>query len=394
MNIKKTIAVTAGVCLLYGCAGSQETEPQPQEEHTDEAYVSYVRDVETGRPENFTAAARIAYDMKYEEDILDRYSMDEVLEMQEDTAHIRQNIDGNGVYSSIEGYYFDGKLYNTYNGITYYEPMEPADVQAMMLVPVSPYAFPEKQIGTISLKEDENGKEYRIRLKEESAADILFARYDIYGLNKYKNLSVKDHSIAVRFDEKGTYKGETASFTVELEYEKQKIEVSCQMNMDLLKTNETEVVITDEMKDTFRQYISYEDIDPSSIDEGEYVDDTEEDTALATFEKRLVSRLNYKAEGNGIYRNHYNETEEYRVDIANSTFQYANYSIVYTYNWKGDIAAFSGCTYDFKNDKASSGCEDEVVEKMKTVKSYLEMELYYCGLSLDEIQKETQASGS
>ena len=115
---------------------------------------------------------------------------------------------------------------------------------------------------------------------------------------------------------------------------------------------------------------------------------------LATFEKRLVSRLNYKAEGNGIYRNHYNETEEYRVDIVNSTFQYANYSIVYTYNWKGDIAAFSGCTYDFKNDKASSGCEDEVVEKMKTVKSYLEMELYYCGLSLDAIQQESQTSGS
>ena len=48
------------------------------------------------------------------------------------------------------------------------------------------------------------------------------------------------------------------------------------------------------------------------------------------------------------------------------------------------------CTVNYQKDKQSSSCKDSTVEMMKTVKQYFEMELYYCGLSLDDLQKEAK----
>ena len=64
--------------------------------------------------------------------------------------------------------------------------------------------------------------------------------------------------------------------------------------------------------------------------------------------------------------------------------------IQYTYNWKGDIATMGSCTVNYQEDKQSSSCEESTVDMMKTVKQYFEMELYYCGLSLDDLQEEAK----
>ena len=76
----------------------------------------------------------------------------------------------------------------------------------------------------------------------------------------------------------------------------------------------------------------------------------------------------------------------YTVDFENHQFTYTNYSSKYVYNWVGDTGVFgSSCIYDFNTDQASADCEDSVKEMIQNVKLYFQMELYYCGLSLDDL---------
>ena len=66
-------------------------------------------------------------------------------------------------------------------------------------------------------------------------------------------------------------------------------------------------------------------------------------------------------------------------------------SSVYTYNWKGDNGGFgSSCSYDFTTDSSTSTCDSDVLAKIKEVKTYLQMELYYCGLSLEDLSAEAK----
>jgi hypothetical protein len=61
------------------------------------------------------------------------------------------------------------------------------------------------------------------------------------------------------------------------------------------------------------------------------------------------------------------------------------------YNWRGDQGGFGDtCTIDFRNGSVTEGCDESVVNQMKEVRNYFLMELYYCGLSLDQIQGNTQ----
>ena len=43
------------------------------------------------------------------------------------------------------------------------------------------------------------------------------------------------------------------------------------------------------------------------------------------------------------------------------------------------------CQYDFINNSQTSICEESTVEFIKKTKLFLQMELYYCGLSLEKI---------
>ena len=116
----------------------------------------------------------------------------------------------------------------------------------------------------------------------------------------------------------------------------------------------------------------------------------ENDSPLETFKNRIVSRLGYTEIENreDAYRASFNENEAYTIDFNNSTFMYTNYSIDYSYSWKGDIGSMGACSFDYKNEIASSQCNETTIETLKDTKSYLEMELYYCGLTLEELINE------
>ena len=62
------------------------------------------------------------------------------------------------------------------------------------------------------------------------------------------------------------------------------------------------------------------------------VEQLSEDTAEATFRKRLVNRLGYQLQEDGTYLAEFNETESYRVDFEHSLFTYSNRTSHYVYN--------------------------------------------------------------
>ena len=86
----------------------------------------------------------------------------------------------------------------------------------------------------------------------------------------------------------------------------------------------------------------------------------------------------------------FNDTEGYWIDFANCTFVYSRRTIRYVYSWRGDTGTMDACSYDFKTQTASDSCQDSTVETIQDVKKYFEMELYYCGLTLEDLQKEAQ----
>ncbi len=143
-----------------------------------------------------------------------------------------------------------------------------------------------------------------------------------------------------------------------------------------------------EQKQAESSYVYYKDIDTNSIQTVTTDDDSPEDTVTATFKKRLVSRLNYTKESENVYSNKFNENESYHIDFANKTFTYSNRSITYVYSWKGDNGSLGACQYDFVNNSQTSTCEDSTVDFIKKTKLFLQMELYYCGLSLEKLQAE------
>ena len=120
-------------------------------------------------------------------------------------------------------------------------------------------------------------------------------------------------------------------------------------------------------------------------------DDSAEATVTDTFRKRLINRLSYKEESVDQYTTTFNENESYTVDFAHDQFLYKNRSSTYVYNWKGDTGGFGAvCNYDFQTDTATDGCDASVRQMIQNVKQFFMMELYYCGLSLEDLQSETR----
>ena len=84
----------------------------------------------------------------------------------------------------------------------------------------------------------------------------------------------------------------------------------------------------------------------------------------------------------------YNQNEAYTIDFNNHTFKYSNRTINYVYNWDGDIGTMGKCTLNFETSASASDCTEETLDMIRKVKGFLQMELYYCGLSLEELQAE------
>lgn len=364
--------------------------------HSGDAFDSYTESVNNaGTASSYSVGINSAYTMSYSDDTKDIFEFDGVLETEktgDDTkAHLTQNIESNGGTFNIEGYYYGGRLYNNYNDVKYYEDMDYTDVEKTMLVPLNPYAFDEKIIDSIQAEDDSNGNViYTIQLKADQASSLFSDRYDTYGLNQYDDYQVTSNKIVDTFDKDGFFISETTEFNTSVSSNGQKVNVKYTSSVNYLKLNDTEVLISKDQKKDLKEYVYFEDIDTSSLNSDSQYDDTAEKTVTATFKKRLVNRLGYEKANDGSYQQSYNDNEAYIIDFKNYTFTYTKYSIRYTYNWKGDIATMGSCTVNYQEDKQSSSCEESTVDMMKTVKQYFEMELYYCGLSLDDLQEEAK----
>lgn len=403
---KLLLTLISTTFFITGCSNSnQKTNSSTSSETTStknvkdlkgDAYESFSNSVKNVKDSNsFSAAVNSTYKMSYSDDTKDIFEFDGVLEKEvtddETKAHVTQNIESNGGTFNLEGYYYKGKLYNTYNDVNYYEEMEYSDLEKTMLVPLHSYAYTQDSIESIKAQEDEDGNIiYTIQLKNDSAADLFSDRFDTYGLNNYDNYQVISNEIVDTFDSEGHFISETTTFETSVTSSDQTVGVTFTSSLNYLKIDSTEVTISDELKKEQKEYVYYEDIDTSSISSDSQYDDTEEDTTTATFKKRLVNRLGYEIDDSGAYTQSYNDNESYTINFDNDTFTYTRYSISYTYNWKGNVGTMGSCTVNYDQDKQSSSCEDSTVEMMKTVEQYFEMELYYCGLSLSDLRSEIQ----
>ena len=386
MKMIKILCITA--LLLVGC-GKHTTQGQSSVEQTiqtdDSTLGEYITTLRNRKIESsWTVSVQSKYTMTYSDKTLDTYLMDGVLETDGDSAHYEQHINADGMLSELNGDYYGGRLYNTYNSVNYYEDMDFSNLKKTMLVPLDPYVFEAKDISSIT--KDKN--KYTIQLQSDRAREIFLSRYDSYGLKNFDSFDITSNEIHVTFDEDQHYVKETAVFDTTITTNGQSVDVKYESEINYLKFGETTVSISDQAKQAESAYVYYKDIDTNSIQTVTTDDDSPEDTVTATFKKRLVSRLNYTKESENVYSNKFNENESYHIDFANKTFTYSNRSITYVYSWKGDNGSLGACQYDFVNNSQTSTCEDSTVDFIKKTKLFLQMELYYCGLSLEKLQAE------
>lgn len=340
--------------------------------------------------DSYTITVKNNYDMHYSDDTMSAYDMDEVLQWDGETGHLSQNIDSNGLRQSFDGYYYGGRLYNTYNNITYYEDMSFDAFIQSMLVPVEPTVFPNDMVENIKGGMDEDGNtSYVITLSQDYREELFKERYDQYGLDQYDDFAVNSGTVTVSFDEDGYFVKETAVFDTEVSLSGETVQVIYESEVNVVNINTTTVEVSDEQKKEQAAYVSFEDIDTDSIETLTSDDDSPEATTTETFKKRLVNRLNYEEQEDGTYLSSFNQdNESYMVDFENHIFEYSNRTIHYIYNWKSDTGQMGACSLDFTNGVESSECKDSTLEAIRDVKSWLEMELYYCGLTLEDLQSE------
>ena len=386
MKMIKILCITT--LLLVGC-GKHTSQQQSSVEQTVQTDDSTLREYTTALKNrkiesSWTVSVQSKYTMKYSDKTLDTYLMDGVLETDGDSAHYEQHINADGMLSELNGDYYGGRLYNTYNSVNYYEDMDFSNLKKTMLVPLDPYVFEAGDISSIT----KNKNEYTIQLQADRAREIFLSRYDSYGLKNFDSFDITSNEIHVTFDEDQHYVKETAVFDTTITTNGQSVDVKYESEINYLKFGETTVSISDQAKQAESAYVYYKDIDTNSIQTVTTDDDSPEDTITATFKKRLVSRLNYTKESEDVYSNKFNENESYRIDFVNKTFTYSNRSITYVYSWKGDNGSLGACQYDFINNSQTSTCEESTVEFIKKTKLFLQMELYYCGLSLEKLQAE------
>ena len=386
MKMIKILCITT--LLLVGCGKNtaQQQSSVEQTIQTDDSTVGeYTTTLKNRKIESsWTVSVQSKYTMTYSDKTLDTYLMDGVLETDGDSAHYEQHINADGMLSELNGDYYGGRLYNTYNSVNYYEDMDFSNLKKTMLVPLDPYVFEAGDISSIT--KDKN--EYTIQLQADRAREIFLSRYDSYGLKNFDSFDITSNEIHVTFDEDQHYVKETAVFDTTITTNGQSVDVKYESEINYLKFGETTVSISDQAKQAESAYVYYKDIDTNSIQTVTTDDDSPEDTITATFKKRLVSRLNYTKESEDVYSNKFNENESYRIDFVNKTFTYSNRSITYVYSWKGDNGSLGACQYDFINNSQTSTCEDSTVDFIKKTKLFLQMELYYCGLSLEKLQAE------
>lgn len=391
------VLLTASACTsantsASSAASGSSAEPAVLDEGTYKEY----QDSVSSRPayESYTVSAMCRYDLIFNENNRITFALDGVLESEngnEGKSHVTQYINSDGLTSIMDGYYYDGRLYNSYNGITYYEEMKQDDIKAMMLVPLDPYPFRQEQVASVDKTEGSDGSvTYTVVLNDAAASEMFTARYDQYALDELDSFKVRSGTIVNTFDSEGYLTKEIADFDMTAVSSGTEINITYSGEVSYVKINETTIAISDELREEQLAYVNFADIDTDAISTETAADDSAEPTVTDTFRKRVMSRLGYEKLDNGSYRTIFNENESYTVNFDNCTFEYSNYSITYSYSWKNDVGSMGACTYTFNDGQHSSSCADSTIETINKVKSYLEMELYYCGLSLDDLQNEAK----
>ena len=390
--MRKLIYLFSAVLLLCGC-GSAVTEGDAQPVVSEPVQITDLSDYDSRMKSaedwtSYTAAVQRRYSMVYEDGTKSLYDLDGVLEEGDKNMHLTQHINADGIQSEIEGWYDGSRLYMTYNTVDYYEDMNPASVRQVMLVPVKPLHVSDSTVESVQVNELDQGTEYVFTLTPVSARSLFDSRYDIYGLNQYSSYEVKGGTITQKFDADGRITSEKAVFESAVETNGILVDVESDSAVSYANINSTEVEISEEQKKRFAGYVAFMDIDTNAISEADITTDYEEATKLETLKKRLVHRLNYTVQEDGTYLAEFNEAESYRFDFSNSIFTYSNRTSRYIYNWKGDQGGFGDtCSIDFTKNQVTDGCDESVVKTMKDVRNYFLMELYYCGLSLDDLKQ-------
>ena len=382
--------------LLAGCTGTEEnTVPEPS--GTPGEYEAYASDI-SGRTQAdaWTAAVRSSYVWTYEDETMAIYEMDGTLDAQDTAAeaagHLREHINANGMPSTMDSYYYGGTLYSTYNDIvSYHEEMPFNEVKKILLIPLEPYALPGEKIADLTIAQDGDRHVYTVIPADDARKDLFLDRYDFYDLGQFSDLDVSSGRITDAFDGEGHFCGETAVFETSFTYKGHMVKVKYESSLTYIGFDTAEVAVTDAMKAEHAGYPAFEDIDTEAIETADVPDDSPESTVEATLRKRLTGRLGYEQISDDVYQQKFNDNEAYTFDFANRTFTYSNYTIDYVYSWRGDVASMGKCTFIFNQENASSDCADTTVEMMKTVRDYMRMELYYCGLSFDDLQKEVNS---
>ena len=399
--MKKMITIlAASVILVTGCSAEKESSVKTDSSASvpaagTDVYTAY-QESGNSRPsaDSWTVSAICRYDLYIDEDSMISYALDGILEVnnsEDPAAYLQQYINSDGMTSSMEGYYYGGRLYNSYNGITYYEDMSLSDIEETMLVPTEPYIYSEEQIDLITSEEDSSGNiTYTVTLSAEAASSMFTARYDIYDLDEQEDYKVESGIVVNTYDKDGFFISEKADFVISVTVSGTPVEVVYSGEVNYMQLNDTVIEISDDMKAEHSAYVAFNDIDTDAIDVSDISDDSEEETVTDTFRKRIVSRLGYELQDDGSYKASFNDTEAYVINFDNCTFEYSNYSITYSYSWRNQVGSMGACTYTFEDEQRSSSCEDSTVETIQDVESYLEMELYYCGLSLEDLQNESK----
>ena len=384
MRNKITVICTALFLILSGC-GSTSSAGSDEGKNITDAYGSYQCSVEyQSDSTSWRADLSCSYTMSYSDDTKDTFDFDASIEKEKENAYFTQKINSNGASFNMEGYYLDGRLYNSYNGISYYEDMSYDDFLKTMMIPFDALSLSDDQIDSITGMEMEDGTvSYVINMENKAAADLFTDRYDVYGLAEYDDYSVKQAVITQSYDSDGYLLSEKTSFDMQVSYSSETVGVLYESDITYSQINNTTVSVDEQTMEELKSYVSYQDIDTSQ-DEPE----DEGDTVLEKFRNRVVSYLGYQKRDDGTYRLEFNTNEMYQIDFENCTFTYGRYSIAYTYNWKTDVASSSTCNYNFETGHSSDGCDASVIQTMNEVKEDLSMELYYCGLTLEDLQAE------
>jgi len=356
-----------------------------------EAYDAFVEKVNRmPNHESYTCAVQSMYRFAFPNDTFDSYTMDAVMEQENASrVHLSSHLNANGMAIDSDAYYLDGRCYYDFDVISYYEDMTLSQLKESLLVPLKPATYAKDVLYSIVESKGELDKiSYALTLNETNAAQYFVSRYDFYGVDQL-DFKVESNEIVDEFDQDGNFIREHAVFNLVIHTDEMDVGVLFESTVSDLSFDQTIVSLDDGQMEKLKAYVNYKDLNPDDITPLTEDDDSLEETVAATFEKRLVSRLGYEKLRDGVYQTKYNDNESYTVDFNNCLFEYANYTIVYTYSWRANVGSMGACTVDFNNGIQSSSCQVETVDMIEKMETYLQMELYYCGLSLDALREET-----